>query len=301
MKRLTALLAVVVLLAGCSQYQTSPSGLKYRINGSGNGPTLKHGQFVKFNIEYKVPPRDSVITTSFGHIPAYMMVDSFRLEKHSFLEIIMQCRVGDKVDFMMSVDTLKKMGGISKDDPQFKTGDMIMGRVEVLQAFATQDAAQADYLKEADLEKNSEIKEIGEYVAKKGYKVQNTPSGAMVLIENPGQGPKADSAMEVKMMYKGYLLKNGTEFDSNMKPGEQPLQVIIASQTNGVIKGLDEALRLFGKGGKGRVFIPAMLGYGPKGSPPRIPEYSNLGFDFEVLDVAPQLPVAPPSGPQHPR
>ncbi|NCI46228.1 FKBP-type peptidyl-prolyl cis-trans isomerase [Sediminibacterium soli] len=298
MKRIAALLAFVVLLASCNQYKTSPTGLKYKIK-SGNGPALKNGQLIKFNVEYKVPPKDSVITTSFDRIPAYMVVDSSRLEKHSFLEIILQCKVGDEVDFMMSVDTLKKLGGIPKEDPNFKVGDMIKGRVQILKAFATQEEAQADYAKEIDLEKAREVKAVQEYASKKGYKTQATPSGALVMVENPGTGAKADSGTVAKVMYKGYLLKNGQEFDSNMKPGGQPLEVGVGGgQVSGisVIKGLDEALRYVGKGGKGRVFIPAMLGYGPKGSPPMIPEYANLGFDFEVIDVAAQ-PAAPAPAP----
>lgn len=297
MKRIATLAALVVVLASCQQYKTSPTGLKYKIESSGSGPTLKHGQLIKFNIEYKVPPKDSVVTSSFKHMPAYMMIDSSRLEKHSFLEIILQCRVGDKVDFMMSVDTLKKLGGVSKDDPKFKAGDMIKGRVEILKAFASQDEAQADYQKETDLEKGREFKVIQDYIAKKGYKTQSTPSGALVVVENAGAGQKADSGLLAKVMYKGYLIDNGYEFDTNMKPGGQPLEVGIGGASAGmpVIKGLDEALRMFGKGGKGKVFIPGMLGYGPQGNPPVIPEYANLGFDFEILDV-----VTPPAAPANP-
>lgn len=63
-----------------------------------------------------------------------------------------------------------------------------------------------------------------------------------------------------------------------------------------VIQGWDDGLKYFAKGGKGRLLVPAMLGYGPQGSPPVIPQYTNLIFDIEVTDVtipAPQKAPAP--------
>ena len=109
MRTTTTLLLAIVLLASCNQYQKTPSGLAYKISG-GKGEKLKQGQFVKFHVEYRIPPKDSVFNSSFGHIPGYMVVDTARVSKHSFLEIITKCAVGDKVDFTLSVDTLNKLG-----------------------------------------------------------------------------------------------------------------------------------------------------------------------------------------------
>ena len=100
-------------------------------------------------------------------------------------------------------------------------------------------------------------------------------------------------------MYKGTFL-NGKEFDSNMdknKPGgNQPLTVLVGAQggaQGSVIPGLDEGIRMFGKGGKGKVYIPAMLGYGQNGQPPVIPPYASMIFEIEVLDVTTPAPPAP--------
>ncbi len=63
-----------------------------------------------------------------------------------------------------------------------------------------------------------------------------------------------------------------------------------------VIPGWDEALPYFGKGGKGKILVPSMLGYGPQGRGADMPPYSNLIFDVEILDVknAPSpAPVSP--------
>lgn len=300
MRTITALTAAIVLLASCNQYEKTPSGLAYKITKGGSKETLKQGQFVKFNIEYKVPPKDSVITTTYGHVPAYLVVDTSRTNKHSFLEIITKTAPGDKIDFVMSVDTLKKLGMLEYNDV-FHARDMIKGRVEILKTFADQTAAQADLQAEQEIEKKNELKDVKEYADKKGAKTVATASGALVEVENAGDAAKADSGTQARVMYKGYLM-NGKVFDSNMDPkgaNNQPLAVNVGTvgQQGSVIKGLDEALRLFGKGGKGKVFIPAMLAYGQNGNPPLIPAYANIVFDIEVVDVLKAAPPAPQPGP----
>ena len=49
--------------------------------------------------------------------------------------------------------------------------------------------------------------------------------------------------------------------------------------------GWDEGLTLFKKGGKGKLFIPSVMAYGPQGSPPVIPGNSNLIFTVEIVNV----------------
>ncbi len=304
MRTTTTLLLAIVLLASCNQYQKTSSGLSYKITKGNGKEKLKQGEFVKFNVEYKVPPKDSILTSSFGHIPAYLVVDTTKVSKHSFLEILTKCAVGDKVDFVMSVDTLKNLGMIEYNNI-FRAKDMIKGRVEILKAFNNQPDAMADLEKEQNLEKEKEIKELQAYTTKQGIKTQSVSSGVLVEVTNAGDVQKADSGKQVQILYRGSFV-GGKVFDSNMdktSPNNQPLSVIMG--TNGVIKGMDDGLRLFGKGGKGKIFIPAMLGYGQNGYPPTIPGYSNLIFEIEILDISipapkPVQPAVPNMQPQNP-
>ncbi|MEO7530792.1 MAG: FKBP-type peptidyl-prolyl cis-trans isomerase [Sediminibacterium sp.] len=297
MRTTITLLAAIVLLASCNQYKKTPSGLAYKITGNSK-EKLKQGQFVKFNIEFKIAPKDSVLSSSYGHIPAFMVIDTSRSPKHSFLEVISQCGVGDKMEFVMNVDSLKKMGMLEYNNI-FHAKDMIKGRLEILKAYANQADAAADRAKEFDAEKRNEIKDVQDFTAKKNIKTQSTRSGALVEIQAPGDMTQlADSGKVAKIWYKGSLLSTGVEFDSNMDPkktNRAPLVVNVGSTgtQNSVITGLDEALRMFGKGGKGKIYIPAMLGYGDAGSPPVIPTYANLVFEIEVMDVTLPAPPAP--------
>lgn len=284
------LFSAAVLFASCNQYEKTPTGLAYKIEKGSSKDLLKQGQFVKMHVEYKLPAKDSLLSSSFGRIPVYFMVDSAQKAKHSFIEIIDKCAPGDKVEFVMSVDSLKKFGMLEYNNI-FKEKDQINGRVEVMKVFATQELMMADYKAEMDKERAREIKELKDHLAKKNLKAQELPTGVFVEVTNAGDATaKADSGKQVSVMYRGTFL-DGKKFDGNMdtdSPNRQPLQFVIG--TGGVIKGLEDGLKMFAKGGKGKIFIPAMLGYGPNGSAPVIPPYAALVFDVEVLDVQTPAP-----------
>ncbi|KAI9452602.1 hypothetical protein F5148DRAFT_1289521 [Russula earlei] len=264
------------LLTACHQYDQSSSGLRYKITKGDGKVKPKQGEYLKFNIEYKMEGKDTVLNNSFGHIPGYMPYDTTRFRKHDFTEILPQCAVGDKIEIQMSVDTLKKLGVIQEYNKLFGKGDMIIGKAELLGVLANEQEVNADYQKEIEIEKQREIKTLQEYVTKKGIKAEKSPNGVFVEITTPGDmTQKADTGKQVTVYYKGYLL-NGKVFDSNTGVGAthtDPLNVVIGARS--VIPGWEEGLKYFGKGTKGKILVPAMMAYGPQNSGP-IPAYSNL-------------------------
>ncbi len=298
MKQLTAILAITLMLASCNQYDKSKSGMPYKIKKGGSTAKLKQGQFLKFNIEYIVSNgnKDSVLNSSYGHIPAYMRYDTAQAGKYNFTEVLNQASVGDKIEFTLSIDSLKNMGMIPDYNGIFKKGGAIKGKVDLIAVFDTEELVRADVQKEEEVEKQKEIKALEAYMSKKGIKAQKTPGGAFVELTNAGDATlKADSGKQVSVMYKGYT-EDGKEFDSNIgKPGATPLNVVIGSRS--VIAGWEEGLRFFGKGGKGRILVPAMLGYGQQAAGPNIPPYSNLIFDVEIVDVTTPAPPPPTAAP----
>ena len=156
---------------------------------------------------------------------------------------------------------------------------------------------------EANRRKPEEIKEIQEYLAKKNIKAQQTKSGVFYEIISRGSGPMADSGKIVSIHYTGYTL-DGRFFDSNVDETKQaqkhPMQPFeFTAGVGGAIPGMVEAITEFGKGDKGRMFVPAVLGYGanPRGGP--IKPWENLVFDIEVIDVRDNTPPPAP-GPQPP-
>lgn len=295
MKQLSAVLALALLMASCNQLDKTKTGMPYKIQKGSSSVLLKNGQFIKFNVEFKVGEKDSILNSSYGHIPAFMRYDSTQLGKYNFTEVLPKLAVGDAVTFTLSIDSLKSMGMIPEFNKTFNKGGVIKGKVEILAAYNDQPTVEADYKKEVENEKNREIKDLNAYASAKGLKVQATPNGALVALDAPGDlTNKADSGKEATVLYKGYTT-DGKVFDSNMdKPGAPAFKVIVGQRK--VIQGWDEGLRLFGKGGKGKILIPAMLGYGQQGAGGEIKPFTNLVFDIQIVDVA----VAPPPAPATP-
>jgi FKBP-type peptidyl-prolyl cis-trans isomerase len=291
------LVAAIVLLASCNQYEKAPSGMPYKItHGSGNEKLLQQGQFVKLNVEYKLKSKDTTLSSTFGVIPVYFPIDTATLGKYTFTEVIMKCRKGDKIEFSLSVDTLVSMKVLQLNDV-FKTKDMILGKAEIVDVFTDVKLVDADYKKEQDKEKAKEIAVIAAYLAKNKITAVQSPEGVFVVTKVAGDATnRIDSTKIASVYYKGYTLK-GEEFDSNMKPDAKPYDVKVG--TGSVIPGWDIGLKYFGKGGKGVLYIPAMLAYGPQANGV-IKAYDNLAFDIEIQDVtvAPKAStIAPPPPP----
>ena len=291
------LVAAIFLLASCNQYEKAPSGMPYKItHGSGNEKLLQQGQFVKLNVEYKLKSKDTTLSSTFGVIPVYFPIDTATLGKYTFTEVIMKCRKGDKIEFSLSVDTLVSMKVLQLNDV-FKTKDMILGKAEIVDVFTDVKLVDADYKKEQDKEKAKEIAVIAAYLAKNKITAVQSPEGVFVVTKVAGDATnRIDSTKIASVYYKGYTLK-GEEFDSNMKPDAKPYDVKVG--TGSVIPGWDIGLKYFGKGGKGVLYIPAMLAYGPQANGV-IKAYDNLAFDIEIQDVtvAPKAStIAPPPPP----
>lgn len=118
---------------------------------------------------------------------------------------------------------------------------------------------------------------IQKYIADSNLTATRTSSGLYYVVEDPGTGAHPVSTSMVHVYYKGYLL-DGTVFDQTKN------NVYARFYLDGVIKGWQEGLQLFGKGGKGKLLIPSDLAYGSTAKT-SIPAHSVLIFDIEILDI----------------
>ncbi len=108
--------------------------------------------------------------------------------------------------------------------------------------------------------------------------VQTSTSGLVFKIENPGQGEKPNANSTVAVKYTGRHL-NGESFDAS---GDTPATFNL----NGVVPGFREGLMQIAKGGKGTLYIPGNLAYGPEGMPQAgIGPNEMLVFDVELVDI----------------
>jgi FKBP-type peptidyl-prolyl cis-trans isomerase len=127
--------------------------------------------------------------------------------------------------------------------------------------------------------------------AKPGVKSFDSGLQYQVITEGTGEIPKPGDTVSAN--YRGTLI-DGTEFDAS--PPGQPRSFAVT----GVIKGWTEALEHMKVGSKWKLFIPADLAYGERGSPPKIGPDSALVFDIELVSVkpapAPSAAARPPTG-----
>ncbi len=101
-------------------------------------------------------------------------------------------------------------------------------------------------------------------------------------IIKPGKGEPVKQGDMVFMEYRGTLV-DGTEFDSNLEADGAPLFVVLGAGS--VIKGWDEGIVGMLPGEEAKLSVPSDMGYGPAGSPPKIPPAADLIFELKLLGV----------------
>ncbi|EIE19661.1 hypothetical protein COCSUDRAFT_25703 [Coccomyxa subellipsoidea C-169] len=92
---------------------------------------------------------------------------------------------------------------------------------------------------------------------------------------------KATAGDSVSVHYTGSLT-DGSVFDSSVDRGT-PFEFKLGAGQ--VIKGWDQGIAGMCIGEKRRLKIPASLGYGEHGSPPKIPGGATLIFETELMGI----------------
>lgn len=286
MKKLTAgslILSVILVAIGCTNnngLKRTKSGILYKIISDNKGQIAKPGQYLKLNLIQKV--KDSVIYNSGESMPAYVRVDSAK-PTYSVSEVFSLLRKGDSAVVILLGDSIAKKSGRPLP-PNLKGKDKISFQFRVLELFPSQELVMADRQKEMENEKLRETKALEDYIAKNKINAQKTAEGTFVEIKNVGDGPAVDSGKLVSVLYTGKFFPSGKEFESNMHgPRSEPVKFVVGN-TSGMIRGWDDGLRLFKKGGKGSLYIPAYLAYDANPGPSNKP-FENLIFDVEIVDV----------------
>ncbi|MDP5172800.1 MAG: FKBP-type peptidyl-prolyl cis-trans isomerase [Bacteroidia bacterium] len=131
-----------------------------------------------------------------------------------------------------------------------------------------------------EVQMKKELTVIATYAQQHDLPFQMTESGLFYLIEEAGEGKKAEPGATVTVHYTGRLL-TGKIFDSSHNRN-QPISFQLGAGR--VIQGWEEGIALFREGGKGKLMIPSPLGYGPRDMGD-IPSESTLLFDIELVKV----------------
>lgn len=145
----------------------------------------------------------------------------------------------------------------------------------------TQGQMQAEALEQSKEQMDVDIEIIESYLAENNIMAQSTESGLRYVIENEGAGENPQQGDKVFVHYTGALL-DGTKFDSSFDR-DGPLDFNIGQGE--VIMGWDEGIALLKPGGKGTLYVPSPMAYGPRGAGGAIGPNSVLKFDVELIKI----------------
>ncbi len=277
-------LALLFAIGGCSSnggFKKTKSGLLYKIYSDGKNPLAQRGQFLKVHYSNKV--RDSVMNSSFDGLPNYAPVDSIG-PVYNAAEVFDKLRKGDSVIIVMHADSLEKRQGPLP--PFIGKKDKVTLTIKVVDIMDSEEEIRSDQKEMFAARREKEIKDVEKYLADKGINTTKTDKGVFVEIIEQGTGPKVDSGKAVQVMYKGQTFE-GKVFDTNKDTTfghTDPFTLIIGQR--GAIEGWDNGLRVFNEGGKGNLYIPSMMAYGPNPPPgASFKAFENLMFEVEILKV----------------
>lgn len=140
---------------------------------------------------------------------------------------------------------------------------------------------EAKAIKDAEAKFGDNKKAGEEFLAANKSKdgVVTTASGLQYQVIKTGNGAKPKPTSLVKLHYHGTTIK-GEVFDSSVER-KKPYEL----QVNQFVKGFSEGLLLMNVGSKYKFFIPQELAYGYQNRGEKIPPFSALVFEVELLDI----------------
>ncbi len=246
----------------------SPNGLEYRLVVDKGDRKGQIGDIAVLHVTYR-NFKDSVLGTSRVNADP----QSFRIQPPQFKggleEGLTLVGAGDSAIFWVSVDSLYKNAPPGSQPAFLPAGSYLSVGVKIFKMIEPNKIEQ---------EEQTQL----DYLAKtKEWKPVKMPSGLSVVILEEGKGQTPAPGAQVKVHYTGKLL-NGEVFDSSIPRGE-PFSFQLGK--GAVIKGWDEGIGLLKEGTKAVLLIPSRMGYGEMGSPPKIPGFSPLVFEVELVKV----------------
>lgn len=273
--------AIVLTLFAClsscnnSTYQTTDSGLKYKMAVDADGRTVKMDDFLTLNMLYKAIKNDSVLFNTFTNPQPLNFKFQPSLFNGAINDGLLMMSAGDSAHFVV------KASSVYKDQlPPFLAADDELEYVIKMMKLASAEEQQREAAAAQAKQIEKEEGVINTYITDNNLKAEKTESGLYYVIDKPGTGGFPKPGQTVEVHYTGTLL-DGSKFDSS-KDRDKSFKFPLGQGR--VIRGWDEGIPKFQKGGSGKLIIPSPLAYGNRAQGAKIPANSTLVFEIELLD-----------------
>ena len=297
MKKLTsialAMSAVILVFAACGEkkfrgYSKTDTGLYYKIttkNAQGKSPQIDDYLYLEVSFDADF---DSTIVFPMREMTDVLMPSVFQGDVYEAYSLLKE---GEEGEFYVKADSffLKMAGGLP---PSVKPEDMLHFKIKLKEVKSPEVFEQEMAVKRQEYEtmleqkKAEETTALANYIAEQKITVKPTASGLYYIETVKGKGVKATNGKKVSVHYTGKLL-DGTVFDSSVERGE-PIEFVLGG---GMIPGFTEGILLMKEGGKAMLVLPSALAYGERAAGEKIPPYTPLVFEVELVKVSDAEPA----------
>ena len=261
--------------------QKTASGYEYIHHIKNDGPKVQEGDKVSFHLN--IFKNDTTkLQSSYDRGQAYeqMIPPLANITKPipPTYEALRLMAKGDSITLWQRLDSVPGLptGFLPTDVIKFE-----MKLVDIKTKAEMDKILAAGKAKEEAIAKSTKTLIESYKAGKLDAQLKTTASGLKYIIHKAGTGKQAQAGKRVSVNYTGFLT-DGQGFDNSYKGGK-PFSFLLG--TGGVIKGWDEGVALLKEGDEATFFIPYELGYGERGSPPRIPAKAELVFHIELIEV----------------
>lgn len=269
-------------------YQTSPDGFYYTIEKQGDTSALKGSVFAKVHYRGTLLDGTQFDSSYDREFPIAFKLGTGRVIKGWDLGIPLIGTGGKGVLYLPA-----NLAYGSRARPTIPANSPLIFEVEVLDTL--DQTGYQNWQKEmGEVMRKLQEKEAKERLAKQDSVIQkyladnditaqkDEQTGLYYSITEEGDKTRpVKEGQKVSVHYAGRLL-DGKAFDNSYDRG-QPFTFAVGRGQ--VIRGWDLGLQKYNVGGKGTIFIPSDLGYGPRGAGATIPPNTILVFDIEIVDA----------------
>lgn len=280
---------VLGLTTACQEkIVTTESGTTYQILEEGEGKPVEDGLVMESWVSFQVITDGEVVQKRDATQPNYNKMVFAQAIQNPIMSIMKDRKVGDSlmIEMPFNEKTKEFMPRTAKESTVVKYFVKVTN-VETEEENRERRTREMQEEQERMMKQMEEQKPIDDAAIKKYVEennlenVERLESGLYYMITEGKGAAKPAVGDNVSVHYTGTLLSDGSKFDSSLDRGT-PFQFPLGM--NRVIRGWDEGIALLGKGDKATLLIPSHLGYGPRGSGEKIPPFSILKFDVELLD-----------------